>query len=110
MTFSQSKQVVLKVLRGWNISPRIIDTVTQTITDNAGHNVTIQTILNAAAHLRHIRHDTPEQWIVGSPEFMERFAETAVNPNFYGNVHIVVDPAVPSGEAYLVQSPRVAQQ
>ena len=102
MTFRQSRKHVMMMLIGWNRPP-----VVSNVTTNNGRTFTLQMLTDTMQQVRYAA--PPPVHVVMTPQMAKRFAETTIDQSLYGTICIMVDPTVPPGEAYLIQSPRVAQ-
>jgi hypothetical protein len=90
MTVAQTREQVLKVLSSWN---RPVNTISQVIADAANDNPTVQMILDAARRQgvwvgRAPRNLTAREQVVLSPEFVQRFAQTTINPDYFCTVSV----------------------
>ena len=97
MNFSALQKQALKVIRGWNKPPIVTET------SSNGSTLTFRILNEAMGQLRS-RAVAPSVVVV-PPQFVERFAETSVNPELYGGINILVDPTCPPNTAYLIQNP-----
>jgi len=98
MTFRQSRKHVMRTLIGWHRPP-----VVTTVTTNNGQPFTLRMLKGIMGFMRQNAH--PPVHIVLTPQMAELFSETTIDQSLYGTLRIVADPTMPSGEAYMIQSP-----
>jgi hypothetical protein len=56
--------------------------------------------------MQQVRYDAPPPvHIVMNLQMAKRFSETTIDQSLYGTLRILADPTMPSGEAYMIQSP-----